>query len=162
GFFRINLAVESGNQQALLKVIKKPLRLDHVAHLIAHCHFIGMECGLFFIIGIPGTTLHEMWDNYRFARRVRVFDPFISVATPYPGSELYDICKENAYLCADFSLENLYIRAYSIRTQAWGAWRLRMLMMAGYLYLKFFQALDDPITFLRLLGDHVRAKIRGT
>ncbi|MDD1675046.1 MAG: B12-binding domain-containing radical SAM protein, partial [Methanomicrobiales archaeon] len=31
GFFKINLAVESGNQQALRNVIKKPLQLDHVA-----------------------------------------------------------------------------------------------------------------------------------
>jgi magnesium-protoporphyrin IX monomethyl ester (oxidative) cyclase len=161
GFFKINLAVESGNQEALLKVIKKPLRLDHVAHLIAHCRTIGMECGLFFIVGIPGTTLGEMWDNYRFARRVRIFDPFISVATPYPGSELYDICKEKAYLCEDFSLEDLYIRAYSIRTPGWGEWRLRILMKAGYYYLKVFQALDDPRGFIRLLGNHVRTRIRG-
>ena len=161
GFFKINLAVESGNQQALLKVIKKPLRLDHVARLIAHCHSIGMECGLFFIIGIPGTTLREMWDNYRFARRMKVFDPFISIATPYPGSELYDICRENAYLDAGFSLENLHIRTYSIHTPAWGAWRLRLLMEAGYLYLKFFQALDDPVTFMRLFRAHVSEKIRG-
>ncbi|MDD1665012.1 MAG: B12-binding domain-containing radical SAM protein [Methanomicrobiales archaeon] len=162
GFFRINLAVESGNQQALLKVIKKPLRLDHVAGLIAHCHSIGLECGLFFIVGIPGTSLGEMWDNYRFARRMKVFDPFISIATPYPGSELYDICREKDYLEAGFSLENLYIRACSIRTPDWGSWHLSLLMKAGYLYLKFFQFLDDPVEFLRLFGAWIRGTGPGT
>jgi radical SAM superfamily enzyme YgiQ (UPF0313 family) len=153
--------VESGNQEALLKVIKKPLQLDHVATLIAHCHAIGMECGLFFIVGIPGTNLGEMWDNYRFARRMKVYDPFISIATPYPGSELYEICKEHGYLNADFSLENLYIRAYSIHTPDWGSWRLSLLMKAGYLYLKFFQALEDPVAFLGLLGARIRGTGRG-
>ena len=159
GFYKINIAIESGNQEALLKVIKKPLRLDHVEDLVAHCRSIGLECGVFFIIGIPGISLREMWDNYRFARKIRVFDPFISVATPYPGSELYEICRDQKYLIGDYNLENLYIRAFSIETPEWGPWQLRLLMKAGYAYLKFFQALDNPVEFTRLFVRHVRSKL---
>jgi len=159
GFERINLAIESGNQEALLKVIKKPLRLEKVQEIVEYCHKIDLEVGTFFIIGIPGTTLSQMWDNYRLSRKLRLFNPFISVATPYPGSDLYTICQENGYLSPDFNLEDLYIRKFSIITPHWGGVRLRILMIAGYFYLKFFQALDNPVSFSRLLKGFILERL---
>jgi len=101
-----------------------------------------------------------MWDNYRFCRKLKLFSPFISVATPYPGSELYRICKEQNYLSKDFNLEDLYIRKFSIITEQWGGIRLRLLMSAGYFYLKFFQALDDPVGFTKLLAEFITTKLK--
>ena len=162
GFERINLAIESGNQEALLRVIKKPLRLEKVREIVEYCRTIDLDVGAFFIIGIPGTTLSQMWDNYRFCRQLKLFEPFISVATPYPGSDLYAICKEHEYLSEDFSLEDLYIRRFSIRTPGWGGFHLRCLMTAGYLYLKFFQALDDPVLFSRKFKNYIRMRLKFT
>jgi magnesium-protoporphyrin IX monomethyl ester (oxidative) cyclase len=160
GFERINLAIESGNQEALLKVIKKPLRLEKVQEIVEHCRVIGLEVGAFFIIGIPGTTLSQMWDNYRYCRKLKLFAPFISVATPYPGSELYRICKEKDYLSKDFNLEDLYIRKFSIVTERWGGFQLSLLMTAGWFYLKFFQMLDNPRQFAALLKDYIWMRLK--
>jgi len=159
GFERINLAIESGNQEALLRLIKKPLRLEKVQEIVAYCRTIDLEVGSFFIIGIPGMTLGQMWDNYRFCRKMKIFSPFISVATPYPGSDLYNICKDKKYLSPDFNLEDLYIRKFSITTELWGGFSLRILMTTGYLYLKFFQALDNPVAFSKLLKDYIMEKL---
>lgn len=160
GFERINLAIESGNQEALKKIIKKPLQLERVKKIIEYCHTIDLEVGAFFIIGIPGTTLCQMWDNYRFCRKLHLYNPFISVATPYPGSELYAICKEHDFLSPDFNLEDLYIRKFSITTDKWGGFQLKLLMTAGYFYLKFFQACDNPKEFLILLRQYIREKYK--
>jgi len=158
GFVRINLAIESGNQEALLRLIKKPLRLEKVQEIVAYCRTIDLEVGSFFIIGIPGMTLSQMWDNYRFCRKLKIFSPFISVATPYPGSDLYKICKDKKYLSPDFNLEDLYIRKFSITTELWGGLSLQLLMTTGYFYLKFFQALDNPVSFSKLLRDYIMEK----
>lgn len=162
GFERINLAIESGNQDALLRIIKKPLRLEKVQEIVEYCHTIDLEVGSFFIIGIPGMTLSQMWDNYRFCRKLKLFSPFISVATPYPGSDLYTICKEKNYLSQDFNLEDLFIRKFSITTEKWGGLHLRILMNAGYFYLKLFQALDNPLCFLRLLKEYIKMRLKNT
>lgn len=159
GFERINLAIESGNQEALIKYIRKPLQLEKVKEIINYCRTIKLDVGAFFIIGIPGTSLSQMWDNYRFCRKLRLFEPFISIATPYPGSDLYRICKEHEYLSKDFNLEDLYIRRYSIVTPDWGGVQLRILMAAGYLYLKFFQLLDNPSLFSRKLKDYIMMRL---
>ena len=161
GFERINLAIESGNQEALLKIIKKPLKLKKVKEIVEYCHSINLDVGAFFIMGIPGTTISQMWDNYRFCRELKLFEPFISVATPYPGSELYKICKDHNYLSKDFNLEDLYIRKFSITTREWGEFKLRTLMTAGYLYLKFFQALDNPVSFSIKLKEYIKMRLKN-
>jgi len=159
GFERINLAIESGNQEALLKIIKKPLKLAKVKEIVTYCQSINLEVGAFFIIGVPNTTISQMWDNYRFCRKLKLFEPFISVATPYPGSDLYKICKEKNYLKKDFNLEDLYIRKFSITTKQWGEPKLRILMKVGYMYLKFFQALDNPVSFSIKLKDYIKRRL---
>ena len=150
GCYQLNIGVESGNQHVLNKIIKKPLKLSKVEEIVRHAKKIGLNCGLYFIVGMPGVTLEGMWDNYRFARKVKVFDPFISVATPYPGSELYDVCKEKSYIPENFKLDDLYIRSFIIETEDWTQSQLKSLMRKGYVYLKFFQALDNPILFSKL------------
>ena len=113
----------------------------------------------FLSLSIPGTTISQMWDNYRFCRQLKLFEPFISVATPYPGSDLYKICKENNYLSKDFNLEDLYIRRFSIITSEWGEFRLRALMISGYMYLKFFQAIDNPVLFSIKLKEYIMVRL---
>jgi magnesium-protoporphyrin IX monomethyl ester (oxidative) cyclase len=161
GCYKINIAVESGNQRVLRDVIKKPLLLPKVKEVVGECKKIGLECGTFFILGMPGSTLDEMWDNYRFAKEIRVFHPFFSVATPYPGSELFDTCKENAYIPEDFKLDDLYIRSFMIKTGEWNGSQLRSLMLKGWLYLKFFQAIYEPVPFMKWLLKWSKRKCLG-
>ena len=54
GFERINLAIESGNQEALIKHIKKPLRLEKVKEIVDYCQSIHLDVGAFFIIEYSG------------------------------------------------------------------------------------------------------------
>jgi anaerobic magnesium-protoporphyrin IX monomethyl ester cyclase len=159
GCYKINIAVESGNQNTLNNIIKKPLNLSKIGPIVDFCKSIDLDCGVFLIVGMPGDTLEAMWDNYKFARKIKVFDPFISVATPYPGSEIYNTCKEKGYLSDDFKFEDLYIRSYPITTQEWGLEDLKHLMTKGYIYLKFYQLLDNPILFTKLVINKILSNI---
>jgi magnesium-protoporphyrin IX monomethyl ester (oxidative) cyclase len=161
GCYKLNIAVESGNQRVLKEVIKKPLELKKAEEVIRTCKKIGLECGIFFILGMPGSTLEEMWDNYRFAKKVRVFHPFFSVATPYPGSELYDICRNNGYIPKDFRLDDLYIRSFIIKTGDWNGAQIRSLMLRGWVYLKFFQAIYEPVPFIKWFSKWIKRKCLG-
>lgn len=155
GCYKINIAVESGNQDTLKNIIKKPLDLSKVEHIVEFCRKIDLDFGIFLILGMPDDTLDAMWDNYKFARKIRVFDPFISVATPYPGSEIYDLCNEKGYLSSDFSLEDLFIRSFPISTEDWTPHEIKRMMLKGYIYLKFYQFLDNPVLFTKLFAHRV-------
>ncbi len=148
GCYQLNLALESGNQQVLDNIIKKPLKLEKAKKLIKYAQKIGLEVDIFLIIGMPGETKEQMWDSFRLAAELEIYHPFISIATPYPGSELYDICREEKYIPDDFSLDNLFIRSFSISTRDWTSEELRDILRQGQRYLQMSLWKRHPLRFV--------------
>ena len=146
---KVNFALESGDQQVVSKIIKKPLNLEHVVQLIHYCKDIDLDYGLFFIVGLPDTTLSQMFENYRFLRRIKHFGlskVHISVATPYPGSQLYKECMEKGYLPKDFNLKLLFIRSFIITTEKWNSKHIKLVLTIGTIYCYLFSL---PLLFNR-------------
>jgi radical SAM superfamily enzyme YgiQ (UPF0313 family) len=137
GCYQVNLAIESGNQEHLLKNIRKPLKLHKVPALVRHCKSIGLGVSTFLVFGMPGETEEMVWDSARFVASLGLYRPHISIATPYPGTELFEICRSKGYLQEDFSYDDLHIRSYAISTPELPAERLRVVM-------------DDVISWLRV------------
>ena len=149
GCYRLNLAVESGSQRVLNEVIKKPLKLARVEQLIKYARSIDLDVGIFLIMGVPGETIDDIWASFKFAERLGIYNPFISIATPYPGSELYGQCKDKKYISENFDYDNLYISSYSISTQAWSGTDIRRLFELGNLFLKKSYYRYHPFIFFK-------------
>ncbi len=164
GCIQLNLALESGNQWVIDNLIKKPLKLEKIVPLITYARSIGLNVNTFFVVGMPGESLEQIKDTFRFARRMRFYSPHFSVLTPYPGSEVYEICKKNGYLVKDFDFDNLMITKYNIRTPQWTIEELdatlqseiRMLRLSYYWknpgrLLKDFmpQFLKNPFSYIK-------------
>jgi len=148
GCWRLNFPIESGNPDVLKNIIRKPLNLRKIPRLIEHAHKIGLPAGMFFVIGMPGETEEQIWDSFRFARKLGVYNPHISIATPYPGTELYETCIENKYLREDFSLDDLFIRSFPISTEKISRERLKQVYEAGQRYLFWNYLKDRPFEVL--------------
>lgn len=149
GCYQINFALESGNQYVLDNIIKKPLNLEKVKPLVKYAKKIGLDASIFLVIGMPGETEKQMWDSFHMAADLDIYRPHISVATPYPGSELYEMCKDKGYLKDDFSLDDLYIRSFPIRTQDWDDKKLQDILTAGQRYLLASYFKKHPVFFLK-------------
>jgi anaerobic magnesium-protoporphyrin IX monomethyl ester cyclase len=150
GCVKLNFPVESGSQRVLDEVIKKPLNLGKVKELIGHCRKIGLDYGMFLVIGMPGETLREMWESFKFAASCRCFTPHVSVATPYPGTELFDECVSKGYFARPFTLDDLFIRSFLIKTPEWDGESLKRMLSRGILYLKYRALLDNPSKIFRV------------
>lgn len=153
GCYKLNIAVESGNKHVLKNIIRKPLDLEKVKRLIKYAKGIGLETCIFLIIGMPGETLSQMWDSYRFSKEVGIFNPFVSIATPYPGSDLYALCVEKGYINDSFSLDKLYITSCSISTDKWTGEDVRRLFKKGYTYLQFHYYIRHPLSLTAKLAE---------
>jgi radical SAM superfamily enzyme YgiQ (UPF0313 family) len=79
---------ESGNQQILVN-IKKGLRVERARQFAADCRDLGITVHGTFILGLPGETRQTIEETIRFAREVNPHTLQVSVAAPYPGTELY-------------------------------------------------------------------------
>jgi hopanoid biosynthesis associated radical SAM protein HpnJ len=91
---------ESGNQQILIN-IKKGLRVERAKRFAADCRDLGIAVHGTFIIGLPGETRETIQETIGFAREVNPHTIQVSVAAPYPGTELYRQARENGWLPAD-------------------------------------------------------------
>jgi anaerobic magnesium-protoporphyrin IX monomethyl ester cyclase len=90
--------VESGNQRILDDVIGKHLTLDQVRVAFRAARNAGMETIGFFIIGLPGETEATMDETIRFACELDPLVANFSMATPFPGTRMYETVKQQGQL----------------------------------------------------------------
>jgi hopanoid biosynthesis associated radical SAM protein HpnJ len=90
---------ESGSQQILIN-IKKGLRVERAKRFAADCHDLGITVHGTFILGLPGETRETIRETIDFARQVNPHTIQVSVAAPYPGTELYRQAVDNGWLPA--------------------------------------------------------------
>jgi hopanoid biosynthesis associated radical SAM protein HpnJ len=79
---------ESGNQQILYN-IKKGMRIDVARRFTKDCHELGLTIHGTFILGLPGETKDTIEETIRFAADINPHTIQVSLAAPYPGTELY-------------------------------------------------------------------------
>ena len=98
GCYKILIAIESGNQKIIDELIDKPLKLTHARKMIQWCRNLGITVEGFFIIGLPGENLGTFEDTIEFAKRSGLHGAHFFIATPYPGTRLYDIAISEKYI----------------------------------------------------------------
>jgi len=91
---------ESGNQQILIN-IKKGLRVERARQFAADCRELGITVHGTFILGLPGETKETIQETIRFAREVNPHTIQVSIAAPYPGTELHRQAVEKGWLPDD-------------------------------------------------------------
>ena len=93
---------ESGNE-AILRNIKKGVSLAQMRRFTQSCHDAGVTVHGTFILGLPGETQETIEETIRFAQELDVFSVQVSLAAPYPGTELYEQAHASGWLsgCTD-------------------------------------------------------------
>jgi hopanoid biosynthesis associated radical SAM protein HpnJ len=88
---------ESGNQQ-ILHNIRKGMRVDVARRFTKDCHALGITIHGTFILGLPGETRQTIEETIRFATEINPHTIQVSIAAPYPGTELYREALEHGWL----------------------------------------------------------------
>lgn len=161
GCIKLNFPIESGSEYVLENIIKKPIKLDRIRELVGYCRKIGLDYSMFFVVGMPGEKIEDIRKTFRFSAECKSFEPHISIATPYPGTKLLDICYENKFLARDFSLDDLFIRSYMIKTNDWSTIQLEKELNSGLFFLKISSLISDPIKALKRLFRAIREPYRS-
>ncbi len=88
---------ESGDSQ-VLQNIKKGATLDLGRRFVRWCRELGIQVHGTFMVGLPGETKESIEASIRFACELDPDTIQVSLATPYPGTEFYEFCREKGYL----------------------------------------------------------------
>lgn len=100
GLRLVVVGYESGNQQ-ILNNVKKGLRVDRARRFARDCHDLGITMHGTFILGLPGETKETIEETIRYAKEVNPHTIQVSVAAPYPGTEMYQRAKDSGWLPED-------------------------------------------------------------
>ncbi len=87
---------ESGNQ-AILDRIKKGINIEEAKRFTKACKDVGVIIHGTFILGLPVETRETIEETIRYAMELDVFSIQVSLAAPYPGTELYDMARQNGW-----------------------------------------------------------------
>jgi magnesium-protoporphyrin IX monomethyl ester (oxidative) cyclase len=97
GCFIIFFGIESASQKTL-NLIGKGITIDKAVKVINWAKEVGIETLASFVIGFPWETIDDMKRTIKFAKKLKPDFVEFSVATPYPGTPLYELAKEKGFL----------------------------------------------------------------
>ncbi len=103
GCVRINIGIESGNNQ-ILRSVKKGHTIEKAYAAVDICRQADIEIGAFFMIGFPQETEETLRDTLTAIKRINADTIMLSIFTPYPGSDLFQVCKDFGVVDDNFDI----------------------------------------------------------
>jgi radical SAM superfamily enzyme YgiQ (UPF0313 family) len=105
GCITVWFGVESGTQQ-VLDAMKKGISPELTIKVLGWVRELGMQPIPNVILGFPGETKESAWKTIKFVEKISPDAVgFYNVATPFPGTPMYDTVKEKGWLkVTDFDM----------------------------------------------------------
>jgi len=103
----ISFAIESGVPRVLKEIIHKPVKLEKAKKLVDYAKKLGMDTTTLWVIGFPRETWGEIRETIRVAEWFNSHYTKINIATPYPGTELFNMAVKGGYMSSNFNFDDL-------------------------------------------------------
>src|SRR3989338_1122273 len=107
GCYEIGFGIESGSDR-VLEFIKKSTTTDSVRKAVKMTKDAGIDVRGFFMIGFPTETKDEILQTIKFAKELDVDVAQFMVSTPLPGTEMWEIAKQNGTISDDWNSFTFY------------------------------------------------------
>lgn len=114
GVAQFGIGVEHGDQDFLDKVINKRLHLDEVVATVDMAHRAGIVVHAAFILGFPHETAANRERSMAFARTLDADSFSVSLASPLPGTPMWNIVEGDNLFVPGFNLGRLVFTRPSI------------------------------------------------
>jgi hopanoid biosynthesis associated radical SAM protein HpnJ len=105
GLRHVVVGYETGNEQ-ILRNIKKGVTREQAIEFTRNCKKLGLSVHGAFIMGLPGESRETIRETIEFAKRLDLNSIQASLASPYPGTEFYDICKREGWISSESFLDD--------------------------------------------------------
>lgn len=98
GMDTVYLAIESGSQYVLDKLMHKPLKVEMVGPVVESLRRHGFFVHGFFVMGMPGETREHRLQTVQFIKDIDLDWAAFNLVVPLVGSDLYRECLENGWI----------------------------------------------------------------
>ncbi|MBN1516069.1 radical SAM protein [Candidatus Sumerlaeota bacterium] len=141
GCWVVAFGLETGSQEIMDKM-KKQAKVDRAPQAVRICKEAGLCVHGFFVVGMPWDTRETIEQTYRFARSLQLDFFDFNIATPLPGTELYDIVQREGLMASELNTDVGYhkaaVRTFTLSADELSRWRkralLKMSLNPGYIF----------------------------
>ena len=105
GLRHVVVGYETGNEQ-ILKNIKKGVTRAQAIEFTRNCKKLGLSVHGAFIMGLPGETRDTIRETIEFAKALDLNSIQASLASPYPGTEFYELCRKEGWISSEQFLDD--------------------------------------------------------
>jgi len=99
----VNIAIESGCERVLHKIINKPVNLEYAKQMTRELQEHGIYVAANFIIGFPTETWDELRESLEYARELNADYTKIFAAMPLRNTRLWKMCEDTNSFKKDFN-----------------------------------------------------------
>lgn len=92
------IGVESGSEKLRREVLNRRMTNDQIIKTFKLAHDLGFITWSFNIIGFPGETKEMLKETIKINRTIMPNHVQTSIFYPFPGTDLYEFCKNNGLL----------------------------------------------------------------
>lgn len=100
GCVGVFVGVESGSPQ-ILRRIRKPISLEEVSEFFENARVLGLYTHASFMFGLPGENRSTLRQTIEFAFSLPADTLQFSIATPFPGTEFYELARRSGWLITE-------------------------------------------------------------
>jgi radical SAM superfamily enzyme YgiQ (UPF0313 family) len=97
GCLAVWFGVEAGSQR-VLEAVGKGITLDKTKNAFKIAREVGLMTIASTILGTPDETPETAWDTVKLIQEIKPDDVGYYIATPYPGTPMYELVKEKGWL----------------------------------------------------------------
>lgn len=94
----VRVGVESGSERVRRELMGRPMAAADIERVFREAEAAGLKTWSFNMTGLPGETPEDAEETYRLNERLCPDHMQVSVFNPYPGTRLYEVCKERGVL----------------------------------------------------------------
>ncbi|MDL1957623.1 MAG: B12-binding domain-containing radical SAM protein [Candidatus Desulfofervidus auxilii] len=104
--YRIHYGVESGSNK-ILKLLHKNIEKRKIKEIFQETHRAGIKTRAYFILGLPFDTPETIVETIKFAFELKTDELQFSIATPWPGTPLWNMLEKKDVNFSQYIFMNL-------------------------------------------------------
>lgn len=102
GCFHITYGVESGSERIRRKVMRRPVTNERLQKVFRWTREAGIRVTANYMLGLPEETPEDLEATFTLHEKLDPDDFGYFVFYPYPGTRLFQVCRERGYLPEDW------------------------------------------------------------
>lgn len=149
GCCSIGMSVETGDENVRNNILKRNISNDTVIKSFAYARKYKIKTFGNTMLGIPGTTLKDDFDSFKFTKKLRLSVPSFEIFCPYPGTELTEYAIKNGLLDRNVELESKY--SFTSALNCYSKKKKKIQLRMAYLAQIFCSLPDFLIPIFKIL-----------